>query len=85
MSDREYCPQCGGKIIDAPKQVYWHKNCTRCGITWFVNDKGTWEAFNSRIKIKYRRATIEKRQREYKKRHEKEIEENNELYDGFPR
>jgi len=71
MSEQEYCPQCGGKITDAPKFVSWHKNCQRCKTTWFINSKGTWEPYNSKFIKKYTRLSVAKKQREYEKRHER--------------
>jgi hypothetical protein len=71
MSETEYCPQCGGVIKDAPPQVCWLKNCQRCKTTWLVNAKGTWSPYNSKIKKRYKRSSVAKKQREFEKRHKK--------------
>lgn len=63
-----YCPQCGGKTKEGPKVVIWHRSCPRCKTRWFINKKGTWEPYNSKIKKKWKRASVAKRQREFEKR-----------------
>jgi len=66
-----YCPQCGGVTKEGPDVVMWHRACQRCKTKWIINKKGTWEPYNSKVKKKYRRQSVEKKQREFKKRFEK--------------
>jgi len=67
-----YCPQCTGKTKPAPNMVVWHRVCTRCKTKWLINSKGTWIAYNSKFKVKYRKQSVEKRQREKIKRNDEQ-------------